>query len=119
VIALSALFAFLRNTGPTATQPAAPAAPSTAPSAAPSADSRGRAAFERMNCLACHSLAGRGEGIPLDGVGARLNRTQLRDWVLGSGTAAQRLPKTVVTIKQHGAGDPDIEGLLDYLQQLR
>lgn len=72
-----------------------------------------------MNCLACHSLAGRGEGIPLDGVGARLNRAQLRDWAFGSGAATQRLPKTVVTIKQHGAGDPDIEVLLDYLQQLR
>lgn len=72
-----------------------------------------------MNCLTCHSLAGRGEGIPLDGVGARLNRAQLRDWAFGSGAATQRLPKTVVTIKQHGAGDPDIEVLLDYLQHLR
>lgn len=105
VVALSALFAVLRN----------PTRESVPPPAAPS----GRTAFERLNCLSCHSLAGQGEGIPLDRIGARLTRAQLRDWALGSGVAAERLPPTIARLKQQHANDPEIEALLDDLQQLR
>jgi mono/diheme cytochrome c family protein len=119
VIALSALFAALRNLTPlppralqTTDAPAAPAVDSARVAA-------GRAAFERMNCAMCHSIAGRGNpSHPLDGVGGRLDRAQLRAWTLGEGEAAARLGGVAAT-KRRNAADPELDALLDYLQQLR
>lgn len=119
VIALSALFATLRNLSPRpARAPQSPAA-APAPPADPARIAAGRAAFERMNCAMCHSIAGRGNpSHPLDGVGGRLDRAQLRAWALGEGEAAAPLGG-IASIKQRNRGDPDLDALLDYLQQLR
>jgi mono/diheme cytochrome c family protein len=117
VVALSALFAALRNLAPqpppaqTATVPAAPAADAARIAA-------GRAAYERLNCAMCHSIAGKGNPAhPLDGVGRRRDREQLRAWALAEDSAAAALGG-VAAIKRRAAKDPDIEALLDYLQQL-
>ncbi len=119
VIALSALFAALRNLTPLPPRPL----PATAAPAPPAVDGArvdiGRAAFERMNCAMCHSIAGRGNpSHPLDGVGGRLDRAQLRAWTLGEGEAAARLGGVAAT-KRRNAADPELDALLDYLQQLR
>lgn len=119
VIALSALFAALRNLSPLPAR----APPSVAAPVAPAPDdariAAGRAAFERMNCAMCHSIAGRGNpSHPLDGVGGRLDRAQLRAWTVGEGEAAAPLGG-IAAMKQRHAADADLEALLDYLQQLR
>lgn len=119
VIALSALFAALRNLSPL--PPRAP--PSVAAPVAPPPDAAriaaGRAAFERMNCAMCHSIAGHGNpSHPLDSVGGRLDRARLRAWTLGEGEAAAPLGG-IASLKRRHAADPDLEALLDYLQQLR
>ena len=114
VVGLAALFAALRNL------PATPAPSPPAASADSSQSARGRAAFERLNCTLCHAVAGRGNlRHPLDGVGGRLDRAQLRDWTLGSGPAEASLPEDLLRLKRSHARDPDVEALLDYLQQLR
>lgn len=121
VVALSALFAALRNLSPL---PARAPPPAAAPAAvAPAVDAAriaaGRAAFERMNCAMCHSIAGRGNpSHPLDGVASRHDRESLRAWTLGEGPAAAALGG-VAAVKRRAAGDPDLDALLDYLQQLR
>lgn len=122
VVLLAAVFAWLRNLPPAAT-PAKTGVETTAPTSdSGQADSvaAGRAAFERMNCTGCHGAEGRGSAsLPLDGVGARLDRGQLRDYAFALGGAAAELPPAVGSIKRTRADDPEVEVLLDYLQRLR
>ncbi len=109
VVLLAALFAWLRNVPPSA--------PSPAPTTSASGVDVGRAAFERAGCMVCHAAEGRGNAsLPLDGVGARLDRPALRDAAFGT---AARLPAAVAEIKRVRAGSVDAEAVLDYLQQLR
>jgi mono/diheme cytochrome c family protein len=113
VVGLAVLFAWLRN--PPADLPRAHAAPPD--------DARlaaGRAAFVRLDCVRCHSLAGVGNpAAPLDGVGSRLDAAALRDWALGTGVAAEQMPRGIVRIKARVAEDPDIDMLIEYLAQSR
>jgi len=115
VVLLAALFAWLRNLPPA---PRADAA--TAREASVSRDEPGRAAFVRAGCSGCHSADGRGNpALPLDGVGARLDRASLRDAAFALGGAAQRFPPAVAERKRARANDADAEALLAYLQQLK
>ncbi|MBL0423101.1 cytochrome c [Ramlibacter sp. AW1] len=113
VVSLAAVFAFARNPGGAA-QPAA---------TAPAPDARvaaGRAAFERLNCMNCHSVAGKGNPAnPLDGVGARLDAQGLRDWTLGQGAAAEKLSAGARRQKAPTANDPELPALLAYLASLK
>ena len=116
VVLLAALFAWLRNLTP---------APHLAPKAAATltTDQRieaGRAAFARAGCTGCHSAEGRGNpSLPLDGVGARLDREGLRAAAFALGELESRLPASVVSAKRAHANDPDVDALLAYLQNLR
>jgi mono/diheme cytochrome c family protein len=109
VVLLAALFAWLRNVPPST--------PSPAPATTASRVDVGRAAFERAGCLGCHAAEGRGNAsLPLDGVGARLDRSALREAAFGT---AARLPPAVAEIKRVRAAGVDTEAVLDYLQHLR
>lgn len=85
VVALSALFATLRNPSGSGVPPSAPAprmqldaVPASGPGSVGLA--AGRAAFERLGCERCHSLQGQGNPcLPLDGVGTRHDAAFLRD----------------------------------------
>ena len=116
VVLLAALFAWLRNLTP-AQHPARKAASTL------SADGRvdtGRAAFARAGCMGCHSAEGRGNpNLPLDGVGARLDREQLRAAAFASGEIGSGLPAGVNSAKRAHADDPDVDRLLAYLESLR
>lgn len=119
VIALAAVFAALRNLSPSPVRAPSSAAAPPPPAADAARIAAGRAAFERMNCAMCHSIAGRGNpSHPLDGVGGRLDRAQLRAWTLAEGEAAAQLG-AIAALKRRNAADPELEALLDYLQQLR
>lgn len=110
VVAMAAGFAALHDAGAPEAKPAPTAA------GAPASDA-GRRAFQRLGCAMCHSIGGAGNpGVPLDGVGARLDRAQLRAWTVGDGVARERLPASVVRRKAPAADDPDLEALIDYLQ---
>ena len=115
VVLLVALFAWLRNLPP-ALQAGAVHAPTTSGAG----DEPGRAAFVRAGCGGCHSAEGRGNpGLPLDGVGARLDRESLRDAAFALGGAAERFPPAVAQRKRAHANDADAEALLAYLQRLK
>jgi len=114
VVVLAALFAVLRN--------ASDAEPRSAAATALAGDrvSVGQVALERLGCIACHSVGGRGNPTnSLDGVGRRRDATALREWTLGQGTAKGRLPPEVVRMKARAADDPDLPALMDYLATLR
>ena len=115
VVLLAALFAWLRNL-----PPALQTGTAAAPKASITRDEPGRAAFARAGCGGCHSAEGRGNpALPLDGVGARLDREALRDAAFALGGAAGRLPPAVAERKRARADDADAEALLAYLQQLK
>lgn len=135
VVGQAALFAHLRNRPgglpavpampPADDQEAAarPAVQPAAPVPAPvSGDplALGRAAYERLRCGMCHAIAGQGNrNSPLDGVGARQSRAELRDWTIGAGSARERLPDVAARMKARYAQAADLEALLDYLASLR
>jgi len=115
VVGFSAVFAIARN--PSGTAPSPTAAPALAADARLAA---GRAAFQRLNCMNCHSVAGKGNPAnPLDGVGARLDAQGLRDWTLGLGSAANKLSAGAKRQKAPAANDPELPALLDYLASLK
>jgi mono/diheme cytochrome c family protein len=114
VVGLSAVFAIARNPADTSAATAAPRAAADAQVAA------GRTAFERLNCMNCHSVAGKGNPAnPLDGVGARLDAQAMRDWTLGQGSAADKLSAGAKRQKAPAAADPDLPALLAYLASLK
>ena len=116
VVLLAAVFALVRNL-----YPARGAAPpsAVADNVQPPAEA-GRAAFQRMGCVVCHAAERRGNpSLPLDGIGSRLGRDELRAAAFAQGAFAGALPGSVARIKQDRTGDPDSEAVLDYLQQLR
>lgn len=116
VVALAALFAWLRNL-PGEAAPAPPAAPAVVDSVQLAA---GRAAFERLNCAMCHSIGGRGNrSYPLDGIGSRRDAAALRDWALAEGSARGQLPAGIASIKARAAADPDVPALIEYLASLK
>ena len=115
VVLLAALFAWLRNLTPAATSAAAPSTASTSARLDP-----GRAAFARAGCTGCHSAEGRGNpSLPLDGVGARLDRDALRAAAFALGDGPDRLPPSVVKLKRAHASDTDAEAVVAFLQQLK
>jgi Cytochrome c len=116
VVLLAAVFALVRNL-----YPARVVGPSSAVAgAAHQPFDAGRAAFQRMGCAECHAAERRGNpSRPLDGIGSRLGRDELRAAAFGQGAFAATYPGSVVRIKQARAGDADTEAVLDYLQQLR
>jgi mono/diheme cytochrome c family protein len=107
---------------PVESVPAAPTSPK--PAAAPAPDpariATGQRAYARLGCAMCHSIEGRGNpGSPLDGVGARLDRTALYELTTGTGAAAAHLGAGLARRKQRAVGDPDMDALIDYLAQLK
>lgn len=120
VVLLAAVFAGLRNLYPAHGSNAASPERPAVPIATNSRIEAGRAAFQRLGCGTCHSAEGRGNPtLPLDGVGGRLDRNGLRDYAFARGTAADRLPASVVQAKRSHASDADTEALLDFLERLR
>lgn len=117
VVLLAAVFAGLRNRGDTAPAPEAPAAGGPAAPAAPFDRAAALAAFERLQCTSCHAFAGRGSGLPLDGVGRRRSTAAIRDFALGQGSARDALPAGLVQMKQRAAGDPQIDDIVTLLAQ--
>lgn len=109
--------AALDDAAATARVAAAPATP-----VQPTGEEAGRAVFAAQDCARCHAVAGQGNPrSPLDGVGGRLGRAQLRDWVLGAEPVRDDLSRRALEAKAAYAALPpaELEALLDYLQTLR
>ena len=125
VLALAHLFAVRHNPAPAALAAppvATPVAPAAAP--APAADpgiAHGRQVYADQRCASCHAIGGSGNPRnPLDGVGARLSRAELLDWVTGTGTATDQLAPAVARRKARYRDLPvnDMNALIAYLASL-
>lgn len=130
VLLAAGLFALLQNPPRAATDAVAEPAPrASAPGSEPGVAPRppvpadaGRAVFQAQHCTRCHAVAGQGNPrSPLDDVGARLTRAQLRDWVLAAEAVQDDLSRRAIEAKSAYATLPaaELEALLDYLQTLR
>jgi mono/diheme cytochrome c family protein len=114
VIALSALFAWLRN----APIGSAPGAAST--TVVDSRVAAGLRAFEELGCATCHAIGAVGNRThPLDGIGGRRDAAAIRAWALGTGEAQSRLPPSVMRVKARAADAPELPALVDYLTTLK
>ena len=99
------------------------ASKSVPPAKAPSTEEveRGRAVYDAQKCATCHSIAGEGNPRnPLDGVASRWDASELRDWITGTGVAAEVLSAAVVSRKQRYQSIPaaELNGLVAYLSGL-
>jgi mono/diheme cytochrome c family protein len=114
VVALAALFAWLRNPPP---------APVPVGSSAAVEDPRiaaGRQAFVQLGCAECHAIDSVGNRTrPLDGVGGRRDVAAIRAWAVGVGEAQGRLPSAASILKSRAADAPELPALVDYLATLR
>lgn len=119
VLLLSAAIAAVMNT-PTGEPASATVAVASEPD--PEQLARGQAVYDENNCARCHSVAGQGSPrSPLDGVGSRLNREELHDWVTGAESVQEELSPRAVTAKQRYAelAEEQMAALLDYLDSLK
>ena len=122
VLVLAAAFAIIVNRQD---DPVAAASVAAAVDAAPAAQkqiARGREVFARESCSGCHSVAGEGSPRnPLDGVGSRRPRGELRAWVIADESVRSDLSPRTVAAKQRYAelASADMDALLSYLGSLR
>lgn len=117
-VSLSALFAWVHNPSG---EPERPAAESIPEAAAEPVEHPGHAVFVAQRCTSCHSVVGEGSPrYPLDGVGARLNRDAIRNWIVGVPELQDALPSSAYRRKQQYQSLPDaeLEALVDWLQML-
>jgi mono/diheme cytochrome c family protein len=123
VVLLSAGFAVVQN--PPGRAPVAiPAALVPEPDITGSAAlaDRGRQLFDDQGCVRCHSVAGHGSPrSPLDGVGARLDRDEIRHWIVGDDAVSEDLAPRVLAAKKpyQSLPEEELDALVAWLQQLR
>ena len=83
---------------------------------------RGRAVYAEQKCATCHSISGQGNPRnPLDGVASRWDQEELREWITGTGVAADVLAAAIVKRKQRyrEIAAEDMDALVRYLAALR
>lgn len=114
VVALSAVFAWLRNA------PIGSALVADSNSVVNARVEAGLRAFEELGCATCHAIGNVGNRMrPLDGIGDRRDAAAIRAWALGTGEAQSRLPPSVIRVKARAAEAPDLPALVDYLTTLK
>lgn len=82
----------------------------------------GRAVYDAQDCARCHSIEGRGNPrAPLDGVGARRDRDELRAWITAPPEMEEQMSSRAFGAKQEYQELPEDElaALVDYLASLR
>jgi len=88
-----------------------------APAAADeSAVERGKVVYDEQRCAACHAIGGTGNRRhPLDGVGARLDASALRTWIVAPATMNPKVAKP----RYDDLPAADLDALVAYLASLR
>lgn len=117
-VAMSVLFAWVHNLEPSGD--GAPPTPARDERPA-SGDHPGRTVYEAQRCAACHSIAGAGSPrYPLDGVGARLDRSELRKWIVGAPELEDALPAGAFRRKQRYQELPEseLDALVSWLESI-
>lgn len=96
--------------------------PTEAAPADPAAVAAGREVYEAQGCGLCHAIAGAGDpAYPLDGIGRRMHREQLRQHIAPPERMRAKFPDAVFEMKQayHALPETEMNQLLAYLGSLR
>lgn len=122
---LLAAFSALRLNAPRGSRPATPA-PSEDVPALETLDAdlvaRGREIYEELSCGRCHRVGDAGNPrSPLDAVGARRSRAEIRAWLTADDTVRDRLSGSVIRAKEAFDALPgeQLDALVEYLSSLR
>lgn len=118
VLVLSFLFASLHNPP---VDGANARVPFTTTSGADPAMAAGRAVYLARGCASCHAIAGQGNPrSALDDVGTRRSPAELREYVTGTGAAAEALSRAVVRRKAayREMRETEMAALVAYLSSL-
>jgi mono/diheme cytochrome c family protein len=84
---------------------------------------RGAEVYTAQKCQVCHSVAGKGgKSSPLDGVGAKLSATDIREWIthpadMTAKTKSQKKPP--MPAKWAALPAADLDALVAYIQSLK
>lgn len=83
----------------------------------------GQKVYETQKCAMCHSVEGKGnKKFPLDGVGAKLNDAQIREWIVDPEAAATKAKSTGTPKmpKKYDKMPPaDVDALVAYMKSLK
>lgn len=82
---------------------------------------QGRDVYAAQGCAGCHSIAGEGSPrSPLDGVGSQLDRSQLREWIIGGDSIAEDLSPRALRVKRgYRDLEPEqLDALVEYMASL-
>lgn len=126
ILALAAAFAQRQNPASPSDGAPAPAAVWAEPPPLTRADSMlipvGRTLVTELGCLRCHGVGGVGNPrSPLDDVGRRRSRDEIRAWVLAGPSVRRTLPGSAVRAKAPNSELPadDLAVLIIFLSSLR
>jgi mono/diheme cytochrome c family protein len=115
VLSLAAVFAWVQNPRPTAPPPETPVAEHVDPERA----AAGREVYEAQQCSRCHAIAGEGNPrSPLDGVGARHDAAEMRDWIVGADTVDLSARVRGAKADYLELSDAELEALVAYMLTL-
>jgi mono/diheme cytochrome c family protein len=82
----------------------------------------GEEVYAAQKCAVCHSVGDKGnKKYPLDGVGSRLNETDIREWLLNPDTQQANKPgRPLMRMPSYRNVPPeDIDALVAYLKSLK
>lgn len=81
---------------------------------------RGVAVYKAQKCSVCHIIAGEGKRYELDGVAAKLNEADIREWLTHPKQAAAKAKSTKKPVMKDYSKLPaaDIDALVAYMKTL-
>jgi mono/diheme cytochrome c family protein len=81
---------------------------------------RGIAVYAAQKCSQCHIVAGEGKRFELDGVAAKLNEADIREWLVDPKQAAAKAKSTKKPVMKDYSKLPaaDIDALVAYMKTL-
>jgi mono/diheme cytochrome c family protein len=99
------------------------ASPASAAAQDAASIARGQEVYAAQKCMTCHAIAGAGNKTnPLDGVGAKLSASEIREWIVDPVEMTKKTRSTRKPLMQaRYAGLPaaDIDALVAYMQSLK
>jgi mono/diheme cytochrome c family protein len=81
----------------------------------------GMKVYDAQKCSMCHAVAGKGNAKnPLDGVGAKLNEAQIKEWIVAPAEAAKKASSTAKPPMKAYDKLPaaDVDALVAYMKSL-
>ena len=81
----------------------------------------GQKVYDAQKCGMCHSIAGKGGKNKLDGVGAKLNDAQIKEWIVAPADAAKKANSTAKpAMKAYPSlAAADLDALVAYMKSLK